>query len=74
MWILTVGKRRAVVDHAYSHFKITLHIFDCAYRRGHPKAIGCRAWKWVNPADLKKLAFPAANQPVIRQLIQTAER
>jgi A/G-specific adenine glycosylase len=64
-----VGSKLAEVDHAYSHFKITLHIHTCRYLSGDPKPIGCRAWKWVSPSQLKNFAFPAANQPVIRQLI-----
>jgi A/G-specific adenine glycosylase len=63
-----VGKKLAAVKHAYSHFKITLHIFDCHYLLGEPQALGCKAWKWVRRQDLKRFAFPAANQPVIRRL------
>jgi len=47
-----VGKKLADVDHAYSHFKITLHAYECRYLRGKPRAIGCRAWKWVKTKDL----------------------
>ena len=64
-----VGKKVAEVPHAYSHFKIVLHAFDCVYQSGRPKAIGCRAWKWVTPHELTTLAFPAANQPIIAQLL-----
>jgi A/G-specific adenine glycosylase len=62
------GRKLADVDHAYSHFKITLHIHECRYLSGDPKTLGCRAWRWVKPSQLKNFAFPAANQPVIRQI------
>jgi len=65
-----VGKKLAEVNHAYSHFKITLHAFHCAYVRGRPRALGVRAWKWIRPKDLVRFAFPAANQPVIRELLK----
>lgn len=65
-----VGKKLAKVDHAYSHFKITLHAFHCTYLQGRPRALGVHAWKWVWPKDLDKFAFPAANQPVIRELLK----
>ncbi len=63
-----VEKEFAVVDHAYSHFRITLHAFHCRWRRGRPRAIGCAEWKWVTPHELSRYAFPAANRRVIEQL------
>jgi A/G-specific adenine glycosylase len=71
---VTVGERIAVVDHAYTHFKITLHAHECRYESGEPKAIGVRAWKWVRAEELKKFAFPAANQPVIEKLLNNARQ
>ncbi len=64
-----VGAKLAEIPHAYSHFKIVLHAFYCTYQSGQPQAIGCRAWKWVRPVDLKKFAFPAANQPIIEAIV-----
>lgn len=60
-----VGKRLAAVDHAYSHFKITLHVHHCDYLSGRPQKLGVQDFRWVKPADLKRFAFPAANQPII---------
>lgn len=64
-----VGRELAEVDHAYSHFKITLHAHDCRYRSGQVQALGVMNWRWVKPQELKKFAFPAANQPIIEKLI-----
>jgi A/G-specific adenine glycosylase len=68
---VSVGSKLAEIDHAYSHFKITLHAHECFYVSGEPQAIGCRAWKWVKPAQLKNFAFPAANQPIIQHLLRS---
>ena len=65
---IAVGRKLAEVNHAYSHFKITLHTHDCTYLSGKVKALGVMNWCWVLPGDLKKFAFPAANQPVIKLL------
>lgn len=65
---VAVGKEIAAIDHAYSHFKITLHVFDCRYVQGITRAIGVKDFRWVKPSDLKRFAFPAANQPVIEAL------
>jgi A/G-specific adenine glycosylase len=53
------------VKHTYSHFRITLHAFECRYVSGTPRAIGCAAWRWVRPAELERYAFPKANQRVL---------
>jgi A/G-specific adenine glycosylase len=66
---VAVGAKLAEVDHAYSHFKITLHAHECRYLSGDPKPIGCRAWRWVRPDQLTRFAFPAANQPILRRLL-----
>ena len=56
------------VEHAYSHFAITLHAFECAYVSGEPRCIACADYKWVQPGHLKKYAFPAANKKIFASL------
>ena len=68
---VAVGRKIVEVDHAYSHFKITLHAYQCLYQSGRPQTLEVKAWKWVKPEALKKFAFPAANRPVIRILLDT---
>src|SRR5205814_10630996 len=48
-----VGSKLAEIDHVYSHFKITLHAHRCRYVSGTPQTLGCRAWRWIAPAELK---------------------
>lgn len=60
----------ATVDHAYSHFSITLHAFRCRWQSGRPRALGCAKWKWVAPRELSDYAFPSANRKVIATLIE----
>ncbi len=68
---VNVEKEFAVIDHAYSHFSITLHAFHCRWVSGRPRAIGCAAWKWIAPRALNDYAFPKANWKIIAQLIST---
>ncbi len=56
------------VKHAYSHFRITLHTFVCRHSRGRPQALGCAAWRWVEPAELEQYAFPKADRVVLASL------
>ena len=51
----------AIVRHAYSHFRITLHAFRCQYVSGRCRAIGCEAFRWVRATELGDYPFPAAN-------------
>lgn len=59
------------VEHGYSHFRVTLHVFDCRYVSGKPTAIGCAAWKWVRANDLKRYAFPRGSQKIIEKVFGT---
>ncbi len=70
---IRVGKKVAKISHAYSHFRITLHAFDCTYQSGSPQKLGVQDWRWVEPLNLRRYAFPAANQPVIDQLIRRSQ-
>jgi len=64
-----VGKKLAEIDHAYSHFRITLHAHECTYVSGEPQTVGVRDWKWIRPQELRRFAFPAANQPIIDKIL-----
>ena len=56
------------IKHAYSHFSITLHAFECRYVSGRPQTKGCQAWKWVWPAELFAYPFPKANWDLVKRL------
>jgi len=56
------------VNHAYTHFRITLHVFECRYVSGAPRAIGCAACKWVRAGDLGRYPFPKANHRIVEML------
>ncbi|NIN73548.1 MAG: A/G-specific adenine glycosylase [Gemmatimonadetes bacterium] len=62
------GAKIAAVDHAYSHFEITLHAFHCRYRTGTPRPLACQEVTWVLPEEMDRYAFPAANRRVLEQL------
>ncbi len=65
---IRVEEPLAVVDHAYSHFRIRMHAFACKYVSGEVRCIACSDAKWVLPASLKRYAFPAANLKIIQAL------
>ena len=65
-----VGAFFVKVRHAYTHFKITLHVFNCAFlpEGGAPQAIECADWRWIDEAELEQYAFSAADRQVIAEL------
>lgn len=63
-----VGRKIAAVKHAYSHFSITLHVFECAPLSGKPKSNFHTTLAWTPRADFSKLAFPKANLKVFEQM------
>jgi A/G-specific adenine glycosylase len=56
----------ARVSHAYTHFKIVLHVFACRLRGSIPRPLQPHAW--VKFAQLRKYPFPAANHKFFAQL------
>ena len=63
-----VGDYFMEVQHAYSHFKITMHVFHCTYRGGEPSLAAATDWRWVRPEELRFFPFAAASHKIIRKL------
>jgi len=56
-----VGEHIVSVDHAYSHFSITLHLYTCDHLSGVPHPHAHSEVKWVPRKDFDQYAFPAAD-------------
>jgi A/G-specific adenine glycosylase len=65
---VTVGALLTVVQHAYTHFRITLHAFHCQLVTGDPQPLECADWRWITLDDVERLAFSAADHQVIAAL------
>jgi A/G-specific adenine glycosylase len=64
-----VDRQLTVVRHAYTHFRVTVHAFECRYlSAGDPKAIGVDDWRWVKLADLDAFPFPVVDRKIIAAL------
>jgi A/G-specific adenine glycosylase len=63
-----VGQPVAVVKHTYTHFRITLHAFECTLLAGEPQTIGVADWRWVTLDDLPNYAFAVTDQKIIAAL------
>lgn len=73
-----VGELFTVVEHGFTHFKITLHAFDCHYLRAlppynEPQAIEVLNWAWVNEDEFDLYSFGKADRQVIAALRERPE-
>jgi A/G-specific adenine glycosylase len=57
------------LDHAYSHFKITLHAYICELMHGTPSPKSSQEIEWVSLQDLDQYPFPKANRKLTRKLM-----
>ena len=53
------------VNHHYPDRSVQLNVFLVEQFSGETKSCEGQQFKWVTPADLKRYAFPAANQTII---------
>lgn len=60
------------LDHAYSHFKITLHAFLCqlAGGNGNPEPKKSQQIRWVAIDTLTDYPFPKANRRLTEKLMK----
>lgn len=61
----------ASINHAYSHFKITVHAYWCTLISGTPTPITTDALRWVSLDDLHHYPFPTASVKIIQHLHQS---
>lgn len=68
-----VEEQLMALDHAYTHFRVTLYVHFCRYLEGTPQAIECQEIRWVTVDELENFPFPKANIKIIEALKQSAK-
>lgn len=63
-----VGDPLLSFDHAYSHFRITLHAYHARHCGGAPQALGVADWRWVTAEELEAFAFARTDRRIITAL------
>jgi mutator protein MutT len=59
----------APIEHHYPKLSVRLHPFLCHVIRGEPRPLHCQAAIWIAPTRLSEYQFPAANAPLLEQLL-----
>jgi len=69
---ISVGDRLITIDHAYTHFRVTLAVHHCRYISGQPQPLECDEIRWVWLHEIDQYPFPKANTQIIAALQQCA--
>jgi A/G-specific adenine glycosylase len=65
---IQVGEPFGVYQHAYTHFRITLHAFLCELTDGEPKPIEAAELAWVSLVDLDHYPMGKVDRQIARKL------
>jgi len=65
---IQVEELLCIVEHAFTHFQMTLYAFNCLWLGEQPQCIGCVDLRWVTLDQLDAFAFPVADQKIIARL------
>ncbi|NGP88287.1 A/G-specific adenine glycosylase [Aliifodinibius halophilus] len=57
------------LDHAYSHFKITMHAYLCELENGTPSPNTSQEVRWISIDELEDYPFPKANRKLTKKLM-----
>ncbi len=72
---IAVGDKITVIRHGYTTFRVTLHVFWCRLRQGsgsqQPVLRAATDSAWVEPRELNRFAFPAADKKLVAILSST---
>ena len=63
-----VQRRIATVEHAYSHFSITMDVFRCGLQGQRADITTKRPYAWIAASEISRYAFPKANHKVFEVL------
>lgn len=68
-----VGAAVLCVDHEYEHKAVSLHFFDCAWKKGEPRTLGCEEFRWILPKCISAFNFPPPDIQMVKLIQSKAE-
>lgn len=63
--VVTVGEKLGVVQHTYSHFRVTLHAYTCRHVSGKLRNSDYQCWRWVRPEEFSNFAIPKVHHKIL---------
>jgi A/G-specific adenine glycosylase len=65
---IRIEEKVMTIRHAYTRFRVTLHVYLCKLVSGRIRAVECEQWQWVAVPRLGEFAYPAANLKIVEYL------
>ena len=65
---IEVGAALGQYEHAYTHFRISLHAFRCRLLAGEPQPLAASELRWVTPAEFKDFPMGKIDRQIARRL------
>ena len=59
-----VGEEIVVINHAYTHFRITLHAFYSLLKAGTPRCIECDDFRWATMDEIAELPMAVTDRKI----------
>jgi len=63
---VVIGPRLTTAEHAYSHFRMSLHVYDCRHTGVRPRTLGCADLAWVTLQGAERYPLSVADRRVLR--------
>lgn len=63
------GTQISSVSHAYEHYTVELHLYECRITRGEPGAVNVHQFRWVESEDFDRLPFTPADEASMTKLL-----
>ncbi len=70
---IEVGAPVGVYQHAFTHFRITLHAFHCRVTGGEPRPLEASELRWVPPADLARFPMGKVDRQISQELMRSED-
>lgn len=69
---IQVGEPFGVYEHAYTHFRVTLHAYRCRLEAGsQPQAVQVQDWRWVPRSELHAYPMGKIDRQISDRLVQS---
>ncbi|MCK5738726.1 NUDIX domain-containing protein [bacterium] len=66
---ITVLQKLGIFQKEFSKRIFELHVFECRYAGGQPKAIECADWRWVNIVELPDFEYSEFEWFIIKTVL-----
>lgn len=65
---IIVAEQLTVVEHTYTHFRMTLYAFICRLEAGEPQCIECQDFKWATLQEIDALPMAVTDRKISKAL------